>query len=194
MKPKAAVKSLNAKRLQIASRDASIAHPSSVGNSLARSSSVSFAIMAVHSGWRCFTEFPMRRVMNRQTHAPSLADIDALARLAISRLPDVFRQHLGDVVLRVEDFPDADVCRDMALTSEFDILGLYAGHAVGRSVDVSGSLPDTIYLYRRPILDVWSESGESLEHLVTHVLVHEVGHHFGLSDEDIDRIEASVAE
>ena len=132
--------------------------------------------------------------MTRQTFAPSLADIDALARAAIARLPVLFRRHLDAVVLRVEDFPDADVCRDMALDSEFDILGLYQGHAVGRSVDVSGSLPDTVHLYRRPILDVWAEGDESLEHLVTHVLVHEVGHHFGLSDEDIDAIEASAGD
>jgi len=130
----------------------------------------------------------------RQTLAPSLADIEALARAAIERLPELFRKHLDAVVLRVEDFPDDDVCRDMELESEFDILGLYQGHSVGRSVDVSGSLPDTVYLYRRPILDVWAEGEESLEHLVTHVLVHEVGHHFGLSDEDMHAIEDSVAE
>lgn len=129
-----------------------------------------------------------------QTFAPSIADIDALARAAIQRLPVLFRRYLDAVVLRVEDFPDDEVCRDMELTSEFDILGLYHGYAVDRSVEVSGSLPDTVYLYRRPILDVWAEGEESLEHLVTHVLVHEIGHHFGLSDADIDAIEASVGE
>lgn len=127
-----------------------------------------------------------------QTHAPTLADIDALAQAAIGRLPEVFRQYLTNVVLHVEDFPDESVCREMELESEFDILGLYQGHAVGRSVEVSGNLPDAVYLYRRPILDLWAEGEHSLEHLVTHVLVHEVGHHFGLSDDDIDAIEASV--
>lgn len=128
----------------------------------------------------------------RQTFAPTLDDIEALARAAIARLPDVFQAHLGAVVLRIEDFPDADVCRDMGLESEFDLLGLYQGHAVGRSVDVSGALPDTVYLYRRPMLDLWAEGEESLEHIVTHVLVHEVGHHFGLSDEAMHQIEESA--
>lgn len=128
----------------------------------------------------------------RQTFAPSLDDIETLARGAIARLPEIFRSHLGTVVLRIEDFPDEEVCRDMELESEFDILGLYQGHAVGRSVDVSGALPDTVYLYRRPMLDLWAEGEESLEHIVTHVLVHEVGHHFGLSDDDMHRIEDSA--
>ena len=128
----------------------------------------------------------------RQTFAPTLEDIETLARAAIARLPELFRAHLGAVVLRIEDFPDEEVCRDMELESEFDLLGLYQGHAVGRSVDVSGSLPDTVFLYRRPMLDLWAEGEESLEHIVTHVLVHEVGHHFGLSDEDMHRIEESA--
>jgi predicted Zn-dependent protease with MMP-like domain len=134
----------------------------------------------------------MSPAMTRQTLAPSLADIERLARAAIERLPELFRDHLSHVVLRVEDFPDDEVMREMQLESEFDILGLYSGHSVGRSVEVSGALPDTVHLYRRPILDVWAEGEETLEHLVTHVLVHEVGHHFGLSDADIDAIEASV--
>jgi predicted Zn-dependent protease with MMP-like domain len=132
--------------------------------------------------------------MSRQTFAPSLVDIEGLARAAIARLPQLFRDHLAHVVLRVEDFPDEEVIREMDLQSEFDILGLYSGHSVARSVDVSGALPDTVHLYRRPILDVWAEGEESLEHLVTHVLVHEVGHHLGLSDADIDAIEAAVAD
>lgn len=136
----------------------------------------------------------MSAAMSRQTFAPSLADIETLARAAIERLPDLFRQHLAGVVLLVEDFPDEAIMREMELESEFDILGLYTGHTVGRSVDVSGALPDTVHLYRRPILDVWADGEESLEHLVTHVLVHEVGHHFGLSDDDIDAIEAAAGD
>ncbi len=132
--------------------------------------------------------------MSRQTFAPSLVDIERLARAAIERLPELFRRHLAHVVLKIEDFPDEEVIREMDLQSEFDILGLYSGHSVARSVDVSGALPDTVHLYRRPILDVWAEGEESLEHLVTHVLVHEVGHHFGLSDADIDAIEAAAAD
>lgn len=126
-------------------------------------------------------------------HAPSLADIEFLAQAAVERLPDLFRQHLSAVILKVEDFPDADVIEAMELESPFDILGLYWGHHVGDpGADLTGALPPTIYLYRRPILDEWADGGHSLEHLVTHVLVHEVGHHFGLSDDDIDAIEAAL--
>ncbi len=124
------------------------------------------------------------------THPPSLADIDALAQAAVERLPEPFRAHLTDVLLRVDDFPDAEVVAAMELESEWDILGLYHGRHVGLKGDVpTGALPDIIFLYRRPILEEWCETGESLEALVTHVLVHEVGHHFGLSDADMERIE-----
>jgi predicted Zn-dependent protease with MMP-like domain len=136
----------------------------------------------------------MSNAMDGQTFAPTPGDIETLARAAIARLPVLFRDHLAHVVLRIEEFPDDEVVRDMDLDSAFDILGLYQGHSVARSVDVSGALPDTVFLYRRPILDVWAEGGDSLERLVTHVLVHEVGHHFGLSDADMERIEASVTD
>ncbi len=127
--------------------------------------------------------------------APSLGDIERLAQAAVERLPDLFRQHLGTLLLRVEDFPDADVMQAMGLDTPFDILGLYHGHHVGDPArDLTGAMPATIFLYRRPILDVWADGEETLEQLVTHVLVHEVGHHFGLTDDDIDAIEASVAE
>jgi predicted Zn-dependent protease with MMP-like domain len=129
------------------------------------------------------------------THAPSLDDIERLAREAIARLPDLFRQHLGDVILRVEDFADEDVLRELGAQDAFEISGLYTGRPVGdKSVDLSGALPDMIHLYRRPILDEWAESGESLETLVTHIVVHEVGHHFGLSDAAMHAIEESVAD
>ena len=122
--------------------------------------------------------------------SPTLADIETLAQAAVERLPDQFRRHLGDVILKVEDFPDEAVIAEMELESEWGLLGLYWGRNVGMKGDVpSGALPDMIFLYRRPLLDVWAESGESLEALVTHVLVHEVGHHFGLSDEAMDEIE-----
>ena len=131
----------------------------------------------------------------RQTFPPSLAEIDALAQAAVERLPAAFRTFLGPVLLRIEDFPDAEVMAEMALETEFDILGLYQGRHVGLKGDVpTGALPDIIFLYRRPLLEEWCETGESLEALVTHVLVHEVGHHFGLSDDDMDRIEASVGD
>ena len=136
-----------------------------------------------------------RRMADRQTLPPSLAEIDALAQAAVERLPDRFRDFLGPVLLRVEDFPDADVMREMALDTEFDILGLYQGRHLGTKGDVpTGALPDMIFLYRRPLLEEWCETGESLEALVTHVLVHEVGHHFGLSDDDMHRIEAAAGD
>ena len=126
-------------------------------------------------------------------YAPSLADIEALAQAAVERLPDLFRRHMSDVILRVEDFPDEDVMRAMELESPFDILGLYWGHHVGDpGAAMTGAMPPTIYLYRRPMLDEWAHGEDSLEHLVGHVLVHEVGHHFGLTDDDIDAIEAAL--
>ena len=126
---------------------------------------------------------------------PTLADIENLAQAAVERLPDQFRQHLGSVILKVEDFPDETVMAQMELETEWDLLGLYWGRHVGMKGDVpSGALPDMIFLYRRPMLDVWAESGEPLEVLVTHVLVHEVGHHFGLSDDAMDAIEAAAGE
>lgn len=129
----------------------------------------------------------------RQTFPPTLHDIELLAQAAVERLPEQFRVWLADVLLRVEDFPDDDVMAEMELESPFDILGLYQGRPVGeKSVDLSGALPDMIFLYRRPILEAWADSGDSLEAVVTHVLVHEVGHHFGLSDDDMERIEAEV--
>ena len=127
-----------------------------------------------------------------QTRAPTLADIERLAQAAVEALPDPFRVLLRHVILRVEDFPDEDVMRDMDLETPFDILGLYQGRSIAGE-PVTGALPDMVFLYRRPILDEWADSDESLETLVTHVLVHEVGHHMGLSDDDIDRIEASVS-
>lgn len=126
-------------------------------------------------------------------YAPSLADIEALAQDAVERLPELFRQHLSNVVLRVEDFPDEEVIAAMELESPFDILGLYHGHHIGDpGAEMTGSLPPSIFLYRRPMLDEWANGEDSLEHLVAHVLVHEVGHHFGLSDDDMEAIEAAL--
>jgi predicted Zn-dependent protease with MMP-like domain len=131
-------------------------------------------------------------MLRRQT-APTLAEIESLALDAIENLPELFRRHLGSVVLRVEDFPDASVIAEMELESEWDILGLYQGRHVGMKGDEpSGALPDLIFLYRRPILDEWVHGEDSLEAIVTHVLVHEVGHHFGLSDAAMEAIEAAA--
>ncbi len=123
--------------------------------------------------------------------APTLDEIEALARAALARLPGVFARHLGAVVLQVEDFADAETLAALGIEDPFELTGIYEGIALGeKSIDHSGAMPDRIRLFRAPILDEWIERGdESLEHLVAHVLVHEVGHHFGLSDEDMHALE-----
>lgn len=122
--------------------------------------------------------------------APTLADLEALAYDALAVIPEALRRHAGDVVIRVEDFPDDEVAAEMELESPFDLLGLYQGVSLDRrSISDTPSNLDMIFLYRRPILDYWCESGETLPRLVRHVLIHEIGHHFGLSDEDMARIE-----
>lgn len=129
----------------------------------------------------------------RQTLAPDAAAIERLAEAAIAALPDAFRAHLEDVVLRIEEFGDEDVLKELGIEDPFDLSGLYSGRPVGeQSSMLSGELPAMIHLYRRPLLDEWVETGVSLEELVTHVIVHEVGHHFGFSDEDMHEIEHSV--
>ena len=129
----------------------------------------------------------------RGVAAPSLADIEALAREAYGRLPERFRGLCESLIIRVEDFPTEEVLKSMDLDSEFDLLGLFQGVGLPfRSESAPELMPNMIWLYRRPILDYWAEHEESLGAIVTHVLVHEIGHHFGLSDDDIDAIEASV--
>ncbi|MEE8545268.1 MAG: metallopeptidase family protein [Alphaproteobacteria bacterium] len=125
--------------------------------------------------------------------APSLADIEAIASVALKRIPDKLKRHVTDVVIRVEEFPDPETEREMALESPFDLLGLYRGVSMPeRSVMDSPSDLDMIFLYRRPLLDYWCESGETLGGLVRHVLIHEIGHHFGFSDADMEAIEAGT--
>jgi predicted Zn-dependent protease with MMP-like domain len=127
-------------------------------------------------------------------HAPTLEEIEALARDAFARLPEAFRRLCHGVVIRVEDFPDDETLAEMECQSEFDLLGLFRGIglAQGSATPETGQFPNMIWLYRRPLLDYWAEHEETLGHLVTHVLVHEIGHHFGLSDEDMEAIEASA--
>lgn len=122
---------------------------------------------------------------------PSLADLEALAQRALATIPAELKRHLGPVVIRVEEFPDAETEAEMELESPFDLLGLYRGVALPHK-SVSDPRPgiDMIFLYRRPILDYWCESGDDLGAVVRHVLIHEIGHHFGFSDEDMERIEA----
>jgi predicted Zn-dependent protease with MMP-like domain len=123
---------------------------------------------------------------------PSLAEIEALARRVLDTLPSQLKRHLGSVAIRVEEFPDEETETEMALDSPFDILGLYRGVALPRK-SISDPRPhlDMIFLYRRPILDYWCETGEDLTRVVRHVMIHEIGHHFGFSDAEMARIEAS---
>jgi predicted Zn-dependent protease with MMP-like domain len=130
----------------------------------------------------------------RPVKAPSLEELEALAIEAFRRLPDEFRALCEGVVVRVDDFPTDDVLDELGAQTEFDLLGLFQGVGLPfRSESAPSQMPNMIWLYRRPILDYWAEHDETLGEIVTHVLVHEIGHHFGLSDDDMARIEASVA-
>ena len=126
--------------------------------------------------------------------APSLAELERLADEAFAHLPEGFRRLCEGVAIRVEDFPDDETLREMELESPFDLLGLFrgVGLAQGGGSLQSGQFPNMIWLYRRPLLDYWAEHEETLGHLVSHVLIHEIGHHFGLSDDDMDAIEAAA--
>ena len=126
----------------------------------------------------------------RQTLAPDAAEIERLAEAAIERMPEAFRRHLEGVVLRIEDFADEEVLAELGIEDAFELTGLYTGRPIGeRSSMLSGELPAMIHLYRRPLLDEWAETGVGLEALITHVIVHEAGHHFGFSDEEMHAIE-----
>jgi predicted Zn-dependent protease with MMP-like domain len=124
------------------------------------------------------------------SRAPSLGDIEALAARALETIPGELTAHLGPLVIRVEEFPDEVTEEAMGLESPFDILGLYRGVALPhKSVTDPRAEIDMVFLYRRPILDYWCETGEDLAAIVRHVLIHEIGHHLGFSDEDMERIE-----
>ena len=126
--------------------------------------------------------------------APSLAELEAIADQAFKRLPRRFRDLCKDVVIRVEDFPTDEVLDAFSAESAFDLLGLYHGIDMARqSVMDPAAMPEMVFLYRRPILDYWAEHEETLGAVVTHVLVHEIGHHFCLSDADMHRIEEEAA-
>jgi predicted Zn-dependent protease with MMP-like domain len=124
--------------------------------------------------------------------APNLDDIETIARAAFAGLPGDFRALCGEVPIVVQDFPDEDVIADMELGSDFEILGLFQGSDLAAREGHGGQPePTMIFLYRRPILDYWAENEASLGEIVRHVLIHEIGHHFGLSDDDMEKIEES---
>jgi len=127
--------------------------------------------------------------------APSLAELEAMAHDAFACLPKGFRELCEGLIIRVDDFPSDEVLDEMKAASEFDLLGLFQGVGLPfRSNDDIARLPNQVWLYRRPILDYWAEHDETLGHIVRHVLIHEIGHHFGLSDADMEAIEAEAGE
>jgi predicted Zn-dependent protease with MMP-like domain len=129
----------------------------------------------------------------RPLKAPSLAELEVLAETAFGRLPQKFRALCEGLVIRVEDFPTDEVLDELGAQTEFDLLGLFQGVGLPfRSDSAPVQMPNMIWLYRRPILDYWAEHEETLGAIITHVLVHEIGHHFGLSDGDMEAIEAGV--
>jgi len=131
--------------------------------------------------------------MPQWSEPPSLDDLAAIAEAAFRDIPEDLRRFVTDVPVRIDDFPDEDVEREMGLESPFDLLGLYHGIALGhKDAGFTPESVDMIFLYRRPILDYWCETGEDLTRIVRHVLIHEIGHHFGLSDEDMERIENEI--
>jgi len=127
--------------------------------------------------------------------SPSLAEMEAMAHQMFGRLPKGFRALCEDVIIRVDDFPTDEVLEEMQAETEFDLLGLFQGIGLPqRSSQDIAPLPNMIWLYRRPILDYWAEHDEPLGRIVRHVLIHEIGHHFGLSDDDMEAIEAQVTD
>jgi predicted Zn-dependent protease with MMP-like domain len=128
--------------------------------------------------------------------SPTLEDIEALADAAFARLPDQFRRLCEGLVIQVVDFPDDETLDEMEAESEFDLLGLFRGRGLTArgAADETGQLPNMIWLYRRPLLDYWCDGDNTLDDVVAHVLVHEIGHHFGLSDADMEGIERQARE
>ncbi|GJE25988.1 metallopeptidase family protein [Methylobacterium organophilum] len=130
-----------------------------------------------------------------ERRAPSLAEIEALADAAYERLPEAFRRLCDGLRIHVDDFPDEETLTEMDCETAFDLLGLFRGVGLAQAGMVAtGQMPNAVWLYRRPLLDYWAEHDETLGHLVAHVLIHEIGHHFGLSDEDMAAIEAAAAD
>ena len=130
---------------------------------------------------------PAERLAGR---TPSAADIEAIARRTLDRLPSPFADSQGDIVLAVEEVASPDTARSLGLNHPMQLSGLYQGVPLNQqSVQQSGTLPERITLYRRPIIAEWQSSGFGLEQLVSHIVIHEVGHHFGISDDDMHALE-----
>jgi predicted Zn-dependent protease with MMP-like domain len=137
---------------------------------------------------------PYAAAMRHLGPPPTADEIEAIARAALSSLPRPFADSIGDIVLQVEEFADDRTLESLGIDDPFDLTGVYEGVPLTeRSVDQSGVLPERVRLFRRPILDEWATRDETLERLVAHVLVHEIGHHFGLSDADMHALEDSIA-
>jgi predicted Zn-dependent protease with MMP-like domain len=133
--------------------------------------------------------------MSEMITSPTLDQIEILAREAMASIPEILLSRTAGIAFTIEEFPTEEILAEMGIESPFDILGFYSGVPFGESEHAGPPLDlDRIFLYRRPILDYWCETGEDLAHVVRHVLVHEIGHHFGFSDEDMERIEAAVGE
>ena len=123
-------------------------------------------------------------------HAPTLGEFESLAITAYAGLAEHFRALTGDLIIEIEDFPTDEIFEDMGLETSFDLLGLFEGSGISERFTIeTGELANRIILYRRPILDYWAENEETLGDIITHVLIHEIGHHFGLSDDDMEAIE-----
>ena len=132
----------------------------------------------------------MLGMTNRIAQLPDAAAIERLAHKAIRQLPQIFRDYLPDVVIRVEEFADSEALQSVGLSNPWQLIGLYHGCPLNRqSIWATGDMPSIISLFRRPLLKEWARTGASLENVVTHVIVHEVGHHFGLSDDQMQAIE-----
>ena len=139
------------------------------------------------------TNFASDPLAWRPVKAPSLAEFEVLAVEVFRHLPKQFRDLCTGVVIQVDDFPTKDVLRALRARSEFDLLGLFKGVGLPfRSESAPVQMPNMIWLYRRPILDYWAEHDETLGAIIQHVLVHEIGHHFGLSDADMHSIERAA--
>lgn len=125
--------------------------------------------------------------------APPIEEFERLAEEAYARLPQAFRDLAANVVVRVDDWPDEETLEELEAESAYDLLGLFRGIGLAETGEAaSGQFPNMIWLYRRPILDYWAEHDETLGAVIAHVLIHEIGHHFGLSDDDMEALEAEV--